>query len=147
MLSSFAMSSIWHGTEPGYHFFFTTLALNALATKLIESSTLAAAITKVIPMSFLSVPMWWWNFFQLSYGGMPFVWYYYSKFDLMHAAFGHFLHWFYPIYLLIAFALPKVKTEKKVEKEKTNLKVSKIKSTKLNESPKKKRNKKKKKAK
>lgn len=97
--------------------------MNAIAAKLIGKSTLAAAITEVIPMSFLSVPIWLWNFFQLSYGGMPFVWYYYSTFNLMHAAFGHFLHWFYPIYLLIAFALPKVKTEKTVQEKKTNSKV------------------------
>ena len=31
VLCGFAMSSIWHGTEPGYAFFFTTLACNALA--------------------------------------------------------------------------------------------------------------------
>ena len=43
---------------------------------------------------------------------MAFVWLYYDKFDKMHAAFGYFLHWFYPIYLLIAFALPKVKSKK-----------------------------------
>ena len=36
----------------------------------------------------------------------------YYKFNVMHAAFGHFLHWFYPIYLIIAFALPKVKKQK-----------------------------------
>ena len=45
---------------------------------------------------------------------MAFTFLYYSKFNVMHAAFGHFLHWFYPIYLIIAFALPKVKKEKPV---------------------------------
>ena len=42
----------------------------------------------------------------------------------MHAAFGYFLHWFYPIYLLIAVALPKVKKEKKIENEKTSPQVN-----------------------
>lgn len=55
---------------------------------------------------------------------MAFVWLYHYRFDKMHAAFGHFMHWFYPIYLLIAFALPKVKSEKSTSKvtEKTKKK-------------------------
>ena len=41
MLVSFAMSSIWHGIEVGYHLFFLSLFINALAAKLITQSKLA----------------------------------------------------------------------------------------------------------
>ena len=112
MISAFIASSFFHGIELGYSFFFATLFLNSVAAKLIEQSTLAHAVMRVVPWKVLFVPLWIWNFFQLSYGGMPFVWLYYERFDHMHAAFGYFLHWFYPVYLLVAFALPKVKKEK-----------------------------------
>ena len=70
---------------------------------------------KIVPWPVLYICCWFWNLFQQSYSGLAFCFLYYSRFNIMHAAFGHFLHWFYPIYLLIAFALPKVKKEKTVE--------------------------------
>ena len=115
MLVSFAMSSIWHGIEIGYHFFFIALFINALAAKLIVESKLAHAVVKVVPWPILYPCLFAWNYFQLSYTGMAFTFLYYYKFNVMHAAFGHFLHWFYPIYLIIAFALPKAKKERPAE--------------------------------
>ena len=112
MLSAFAMSSIWHGIEPGYAFFFFFLFLNAVGAKLMMQTQLCHAVAKRVPWPILAGPLWVWNFFQLSYAGMPFVWLHWSTFDAMHANFGYFWHWFYPIYLLVAYALPKRKRSK-----------------------------------
>ena len=55
---------------------------------------------------------------------MAFILLSYAKFNPMHAAFGYFLHWMYPILIIIAHALPKVKSEKrnknKIDSEKTD---------------------------
>ena len=61
MLSTFVMSSFWHGIELGYHLFFFALFINALAAKLIEKTKLAKAIVNLVPWKILIVPLILWN--------------------------------------------------------------------------------------
>ena len=111
--ASYGASSIWHGPELGFAVFFVGMAFNAITAKFIENTKLAAQITRMVPKSALFVPLWIWNYFQLSFGGMAFTFKTLKKFNNMHAAFGYSLFWLQPLLLAIAIALPKVKREKK----------------------------------
>ena len=63
MVSAFVVSSLWHGIELGYAVFFGSLFMNAFAAKMIERTTLAKFVVKIIPWKVLVVFMWLWNFF------------------------------------------------------------------------------------
>ena len=111
--SVFIASSVWHGPELGFAVFFLTLFLNSIIAKFFEKTKLAAQINRVVPRYVLFVPLWIWNYFQLSFGGMAFTFKTLKKFNNMHAAFGYNLFWLQPLLLAIAIALPKVKSERK----------------------------------
>ena len=110
MLAVFIASAVWHGPEAGFSVFFFTLFMNAIIAKFFEKTMLAQAIMVIVPWPVLLVPLWIWNYFQLSFGGMAFRFLTIRKFNHMHAAFGYCLFWVQPLLLLIAIALPKVKT-------------------------------------
>ena len=110
--ATFIFSAVWHGIDLGYFAFFIFLCFNALIAKLFSKTKVAAAIMKVVPWPVLIVPIWIWNFYQISYSGMAFILLVYYKFNPMHAAFGYFLHWAYPVLTIIVLLLPKVKSEK-----------------------------------
>ena len=48
---------------------------------------------------------------------MAFILLVFYKFDPMHASLGYFLHWMYPILIVLALSLPKVKSERNDKKK------------------------------
>ena len=89
----FVFSAIWHGPELGYSVFFYTLLLNALIGKFFEKTKVAKAVMDAVPWPVLFIPLWIWNFFQLSFGGMAFRFLTLRRFNHMQAAFGYCLYW------------------------------------------------------
>lgn len=106
-------SLAWHGIDAGYWFFFIGLGLNDLLSRLFSRTTIAAGLRSVLHPSVAYFFCWLWNIFCLSYIGMAFVFVQYAKFDIMHAAFGHFMHYGLPIGILLCSVLPKERRPKK----------------------------------
>lgn len=112
MLAVFISSAAWHGPELGFSVFFFTLFMNSIIAKFFEKTKLAQTVLNTIPWPVLYVPLWIWNYFQLSFGGMAFKFLTLRKFNHVHAAFGYCLYWMQPLLLVIAILLPKVKKTK-----------------------------------
>ena len=110
MLVSYLSYSIWLGYELGYFACFIGIFFNSLISKLIMRTQLAKDIKEIIPWAILFPILWIWNFFQLAYVGMAYLFLYREDYFVVHGAFGHFLHYFYPIATVIAVLLPKTKT-------------------------------------
>jgi len=91
--SVFIGSSVWHGPELGFACFFLTLFLNSVIAKFFEKTIVADRINRWVPYSVQFIPLWIWNYFQLSFGGMAFTFKTLRKFNNMHAAFGYCLFW------------------------------------------------------
>ena len=102
--------SLWLGFELGYLACFIGIFFNSLIAKLVVRTTLAVKVCDIVPKPILYPILWVWNFFQLSYVGMAYLFLYREDYFLVHSAFGHFLHYFYPIATIIAVLLPKEKS-------------------------------------
>lgn len=102
--------SLWLGFELGYLACLIGIFCNSLIAKLVVRSTLAGKVCEVVPRAILYPMLWMWNFFQLGYVGMAYIFLYRENYFMVHKAFGHFLHWFYPVATIVAVLLPKAKS-------------------------------------
>ena len=102
--------SLWLGFELGYLACFIGIFFNSLIAKLVVRSKIAVKVCDVVPRPVLYPVLWVWNFFQLSYVGMAYLFLYRENYFMVHKAFGHFLHYYYPIATIIAVLLPKAKS-------------------------------------
>ena len=109
----FVASSVWHGPEFGFACFFVTVFFNSTIEKFMSKTVIADRILKTVPYPILFFPLWTWNFFQLSFGGMSFTFKTLRKSNNMLAGFYYCLFWAQPLLLAIAIALPKVKPVKR----------------------------------
>ena len=106
------MSSVWHGLDAGYFFSFIGLALLDIFGRMMYSTALAHKIRSTLNARVLFVLLWLWNFFALAYFGIGFLFLEYRKFNLIHAAVGHIIHYLIPGGILAAMLLPKYRNPK-----------------------------------
>ena len=78
----------------------------------MDSTDFAHKVRSLIDERVLFVFIWLWNFFALSYISMGFIFMDYRKYNVIHGAFGHILHYLIPGGILVAMLLPKQRKPK-----------------------------------
>lgn len=104
---TFVVSSLWHGTYPGFLMFFVAIALLEMQGKGFPKLKVMAAINSSVPGFVITAMAWLWNALSMAYYGLAF--YYLKTADCitMYTNFHFFLHILFPIVTAIAIYMPK----------------------------------------
>lgn len=114
-VATFIVSSIWHGTYPGYILCFVTLAFLEIQSKHFHRLKLASFLKRIFHPLVLDIGLRVWLHYSVSYSGMALVFLKYSDFNRMHSNLGYIMHALIPIVTLMTLYLPKDRIPKAKE--------------------------------
>ena len=122
LLLTYLISGVWHGLDLGYFFFFLGLGLLDVLGRTFQSTELAHQLNERVHPVVRKAVLWVWHFFALSYLATGFIVLDYEKFNMVHAAVGHTMHYAIPLGILTSILLPKHQTSKPSLHQKTTAK-------------------------